>query len=79
MKAKLNRLPVTFSKSGEVVSKDTRFINVVIDVLHTGENLNGSIFDKESVNKAADSIKNRPILGYIEKNQAGDIDFKGYM
>lgn len=78
MKAKLNRLPVTFSKSGEVVSKDTRFINVVIDVLHTGENLNGSIFDKESVNKAADSIKNRPILGYIEKNQAGDIDFKGH-
>lgn len=78
VKTKLNRLPVTFSKSGEVVSKDTRFINVVIDVLHTGENLNGSIFDKESVNKAADSIKNRPILGYIEKNQAGDIDFKGH-
>ena len=78
MGSKLNRLPVTFSKSGEIANKDTRFINVVIDVLHTGENLNGSIFDKESVNKAADTIKNRPILGYIEKTQAGDIDFKGH-
>lgn len=28
------------------MGKDTRFINVTIDVLHTGGNLNGSRFEK---------------------------------
>lgn len=75
---RLNRLPVTFEKTSEVNGEDTRFINVAIDVLHDGDNLNGSTFDKDSVNAAIDTIKNTPILGYIEKTQAGDIDFKGH-
>lgn len=75
---KLNRLPVTFTKTGEVDGKDIRFISVTIDVLHTGENRNGSVFDKETVDAAAESIKNTPILGYIEKDRAGEIDFKGH-
>ena len=75
---KLNRLPVVFSKTGETKSGDTRFINVEIDVLHTGLNRNGSVFDKDTVNAAVESIKNTPILGYIEKDQAGEIDFKGH-
>lgn len=75
---KLNRLPVTFEKIGELDGKDTRYIKVVIDVLHDGDNLNGSTFDKETVNKSVDSIKNTPILAYIEESQAGDIDFKGH-
>ena len=71
----LNRLPVTFEKTGEVNGKDTRFINVTIDVLHTGDNLNGSTFSKEVVDTALESIKNTPILGYIEESKAGDLDF----
>lgn len=74
----LNRLPVTFEKTGEVNGKDTRFINVTIDVLHTGDNLNGSTFSKEVVDTALESIKNTPILGYIEESKAGDLDFKGH-
>lgn len=75
---KLNRLPVTFSKTGEVDGKETRFINITIDVLHTGDNLNGSTFSKEVVDRELESIKNTPILGYIEQNNAGDLDFKGH-
>ena len=74
----LNRLPVTFEKTGEVNGKDTRFINVTIDVLHTGDNLNGSTFSKEVVDTALESIKNTPILGYIEESKAGGLDFKGH-
>lgn len=78
MKNRLNRLPITFEKTGEIAGGDTRFINVTIDVLHTGDNLNGSTFSKEVVDKALDGIKNTPILGYIEKSNAGDLDFKGH-
>lgn len=78
MSNKLNRLPVTFSKTGEVDGKETRFINVTIDVLHTGDNLNGSTFSKEVVDRELESIKNTPILGYIEENSVGDLDFKGH-
>lgn len=78
MDKRLNRLPVTFEKTGEVAGKDVRFINVTIDVMHTGDNLNGSTFSKEVVDQALDSIKNTPILGYIEQNTAGDLDFKGH-
>lgn len=78
MDKRLNRLPVTFEKTGEVAGKDVRFINVTIDVMHTGDNLNGSTFSKEVVERALDSIKNTPILGYIEQNKNGDLDFKGH-
>ena len=78
MENRLNRLPITFEKTGEVTSPDMRFINVSIDVLHTGDNKNGSTFSKEVVEAAADSIKNTPILGYIEENRSGDLDFKGH-
>lgn len=39
-------LPVNFSINGEYQTKDTRFLNVTIDVLHLGENFNGSVFTK---------------------------------
>lgn len=60
------------------MGKDARFINVTIDVLHTGGNLNGSRFEKEVVDRAAKSIANTPILGYIEQNDDGELDFKGH-
>ena len=44
---KTTSLHSTFSVNGEVSNDDTRFLNITIDVLHTGENLNGSIFTKK--------------------------------
>lgn len=52
---------------------DSRFLWVTIDVLHTGQNLNGSYFSKEIVNKYVNTIKNTPILGFVENE-----DFKGH-
>ena len=59
-------LPVTFSITNTVETKDTRFLNVTIDVLHEGLNFNGSIFNKDVVDTNANTIKNTPILGYIK-------------
>lgn len=59
--------------------EDTRFLNVTIDILHTGKNKNMSIFEKGVVNDNIDSIKNTPVLGFIKYNKAFDEnDFKGH-
>ena len=76
---KTTSLHSTFSVNGEVSNDDTRFLNITIDVLHTGENLNGSIFTKEVVDSCVDSIKNTPVLGYIKYDRvAQEKDFKGH-
>lgn len=66
--------------NGEVSDEDTRFLNITIDVLHTGENLNKSNFSKEVVDEAVDSIKNNPVLGFIKysKLEDDDDDFAGH-
>lgn len=72
-------LPVTFSVNNEVSAEDTRFLNIEIDVLHTGENLNGSVFDKEVVDECIDSIKNTPVLGFIKYDKVTqENDFCGH-
>lgn len=73
----LNRYPITFSAKNEVRVKDFRFIECEIDVLHTGTNLKMTDFSKQVVDKAVPSIKNTPILGYIEQTEQG-ADFKGH-
>lgn len=78
MMSGLNRCPVTFTVNKEFNSKDTRFIDVSIDVMHTGDNLNFTSFTKEVIEAALPTIKNIPILGYIECNKDGDLDFKGH-
>ena len=72
-------LHAVFSIDGEVSSDDTRFLKATIDVMHTDANLNGSFFSKEVVDKCVDSIKNTPILGYVEyDNYTKENDFKGH-
>lgn len=71
-------LPISFSVNNEISDKNDRFINVTIDVLHTGLNYNGSIFSKEVVNKNIETIKNTPILGFITEVPYDDKDFKGH-
>lgn len=71
-------LPISFSVNSEISDKNNRFINVTIDVLHTGLNYNGSIFNKEIVNQNIETIKNTPILGFITEVPYDDKDFKGH-
>lgn len=73
------RYPVSFIKKGEYESSDFRFIDVSIDVMHTGANLNKTSFTKDTINKAVPTIRNTPILGYVvdELNEE-DKDFKGH-
>lgn len=79
MDKKTASLLSTFSVNGEVSNDDTRFLNITIDVLHTGENLNGSVFTKEVVDSCIDSIKNTPVLGYVKYDRlTGKKDFKGH-
>lgn len=76
---KSTSLRSTFSVNGETDDGDTRFLNVTIDVLHTGDNLNKSFFDKGVVDKCVDSIKNTPVLGFIKKDEiTKEKDFKGH-
>lgn len=71
------RYPVSFIKKGEYESSDFRFIDVSIDVMHTGANLNKTSFTKDAINKAVPTICNTPILGYVvDELDEEDKDFK---
>lgn len=73
------RYPVSFIKKGEYESSDFRFIDVSIDVMHTGANLNKTSFTKDAINKAVSTIRNTPILGYVvDELDEEDKDFKGH-
>ena len=71
-------LPINFEVTDEVETNDSRFLKVTIDVLHTGENYNGSVFTKEVVDENIETIKNTPILGFIRQLPFGEKDFKGH-
>ena len=71
-------LPIHFAVNDEISNNDDRFISVTIDVLHTGLNFNGSVFDKNVVDENIESIKNTPILGFIRLMPDGENDFKGH-
>ena len=73
------RYPISFSKKNEYESSDFRFIDVYIDVMHTGSNRNKTSFTKEAINKAIPSICNMPILGYVVNEMDDEEkDFKGH-
>lgn len=73
------RYPVSFIKKDEYESSDFRFIDVSIDVMHTGANLNKTSFTKDAINKAVPTICNTPILGYVvDELDEEDKDFKGH-
>lgn len=71
-------IPVFFQKLTAYEDEDTRFIKVKIWLMHLGENLNGSYFDKNVVTSALPTLSNTPILAYIEQNQDGDNDFSDH-
>ena len=68
-------LPVTYEVSDYV---DDRFKKVKIWIAHTGENLNYSIFTRESLEKMSETLPYVPIVGYIEKNEEDENDFSDH-
>lgn len=73
------RYPISFSKKNEYETSDFRFIDVCIDVMHTGANRKRTSFTKDAINKAIPSIANMPILGYVvDELDDDDKDFKGH-
>ena len=76
-KSKLS-IPVEFEKITEYTQEDKRFTKVRITLMHTGLNVNGSIFEKDVVEKALPSLAYIPILGFIEKNSKGEDDFSNH-
>ena len=73
------RYPISFSKKNEYETSDFRFIDVCIDVMHTGANLNKTSFTKDVINKAIPTIYNMPILGYVvNEDDSEEKDFKGH-
>lgn len=73
------RYPISFNKKNEYSNSDFRFIDVSIDVMHTGSNRNKTSFTKDVISKAIPSICNTPILGYVvDELDEEDKDFKGH-
>lgn len=73
------RYPISFTKKNEYETSDFRFIDVYIDVMHTGANKNRTSFTKDTINKAISSIANMPILGYVvDELDDEEKDFKGH-
>lgn len=78
MKTKYFSLPVEFTEN-KVFSLDDDLIPVDIKVMHNGLNLNNTYFSDEVIEDAKETLKNKPILGYIKKQDGSDnIDFGGH-
>ena len=73
------RYPISFTRKNEYEASDFRFIDVSIDVMHTGANRNKTSFTKDSISQAIPSIYNTPILGYVvDELDDEEKDFKGH-
>lgn len=66
--------PVTFEKVKDFETTDDRFTKVRIWLMHLGENFNGSIFEKDVVDKAISTLEYIPIVAFIEDNKSGEKD-----
>lgn len=69
VKSKLS-LPVMFQKIDDINDESKRFIKVKIWLLHLGQNFNGSVFEKEVVDKAIPTLQYVPIVGFIKEGTA---------
>ena len=70
--------PVAFEKVEEVETTDNRFTKVKVWLMHLGENLNGSSFEKSVVDKAIPTLQYIPIMGFIEMNEDNEKDFSDH-
>jgi len=70
--------PVFFEKKEEYTLEDSRFTKVKIWLMHLGKNKNNSVFEKDVVDAAIDTLEYIPIVGFIEKNNEGENDFSDH-
>ena len=78
VKKSMLSFPVTFEKVEEVESADGRFTKVKIWLMHTGQNLNNSVFEKSIVDKAIPTLEYIPIVGFVEADGKGEKDFSDH-
>jgi len=71
METKYFSLPVKIIENKNF-SLDDSLIPVDIKVMHNGLNLNNTYFSDEVIEEAKDTLKNKPILGYIKKQDGSD-------
>ena len=72
------KLPVVKFESTNETLENTNFKKVKIYIMHTGENLNGSVFTTDSINKSINTLSNIPILAYVVKEDSQNKDFGGH-
>ena len=70
--------PVTFEKIKDFESADDRFTKVKVWLMHLGENLNKSSFEKSVVDKAIPTLQYIPIMGFVEMNSDNEKDFSDH-
>lgn len=70
--------PVTFEKIKDFESEDDRFTKVKVWLMHLGENLNRSSFEKSVVDKAIPTLQYIPIMGFVELNESNEKDFSDH-
>lgn len=69
------RVPVSINMQE---STDGRFQKVKVWIAHTGENLNNSYFEKETLESMVSTLPYIPIVGYIEEDKDGNEDFSDH-
>lgn len=70
--------PVTFERIKDFESTDDRFTKVKVWLMHLGENLNKSSFEKSVVDKAIPTLQYIPIMGFVELNDNNEKDFSDH-
>ena len=65
-----------FSQSTEPISSN--LVPVKLTLLHDDLNRNSSIISMDAIKMAEPSLKNKPILAYIRKDENGEYDFAGH-
>ena len=68
-----NRIPCSFTMDNAF--KDSNLIPVKLRLLHENVNRNKSSIEFSVMDKAKDSLKNKPILAYIKRTEDGEVDF----
>ncbi len=75
MKKRAN-MSCLFSQSTEPISSN--LVPVKLTLLHDNLNRNSSDINMDAIKMAEPSLKNKPILAYIRKDENGEYDFAGH-
>lgn len=60
-------------------AEDSRFQNVKLKIVHSGENDKGLNITQEAIDNAKETLKNIPIVAYIKRDEDGEaLDFEGH-